>query len=581
MVKEYYGFVKKYLKVAQIKTSTLCLMFFTAFFNKGLQLLIPLFAAWIIDYATNGDIHMTFTSLIFLILTYAGERATFFWNLQIYGRNMHHMVTTLESKIVNKVISVDENFTKKVSKGNLFSTINNDLYDIGDSLDSVVNMITTLIQIIILFFIITFYSVPIALLFLVYALAFTMFRNWADRKSAHYLTYEKKQGDKYTSLFSQIISGMQEIKTFNMFDDLMLKLKKTQKRYSYYFEKKRHYMTIRGNDSRLITYGFRIAIYIYTLYLMANGAGIELLVVVIGYHQSLESSIDYLINSSSYFRESMVSVDRVNNILDYREPQKIDYGDYKNDLIKGEVEFKNVSFAHRDRKILDNVSFKIKPRSLTMIVGQSGMGKSSILNLVLRLYKIDEGEILIDGINIYDYTKEVHSTNVSVVTQKPFVFNMSIRKNLDFVDTNILNQIEACRRVGIHDFISSLPQGYNTILRENGSNISGGQKQLIALARTLLSRSEILLFDEITSSLDPETGKHIMKLTKDLKKDHTIIMVTHKPEMMKHADRIIVLHNGKIVGDGKHNDLIMNNEYYRYLQARKSVSKFGVFDNEI
>ena len=314
---------------------------------------------------------------------------------------------------------------------------------------------------------------------------------------------------------------------------------------------------------------------------MANGAGIDLLVIIIGYHQSLESYINDLIKSSSYFRESMVSVDRVNNILDYKEPQKIDYGDYKNDLIKGEVEFKNVSFAHRDRKILDNVSFKIKPRSLTMIVGQSGMGKSSILNLILRLYKIDEGEILIDGVNIYDYTKDVHSTNVSVVTQKPFVFNMSIRKNLDFVDTNILNQIEACRRVGIHDFISSLPQGYNTILRENGSNISGGQKQLIALARTLLSRSEILLFDEITSSLDPETGKHIMELTKNLKKDHTIIMVTHKPEMMKHADRIIVLHNGKIVGDGKHNDLIMNNEYYCYLQARKSVSKFGVFDNEI
>ena len=154
---------------------------------------------------------------------------------------------------------------------------------------------------------------------------------------------------------------------------------------------------------------------------------------------------------------------------------------------------------------------------------------------------------------------------MSIATQKPFIFNMSIKDNLSLVDSNIDNQINACKRVGIHDFIMTLPKGYNTILKEDATDISGGQKQLIALARTLLSKSEILLFDEITSSLDPNTTKHIIKVLKDLKKDHTIVMITHKPQLMKSADDIIVIDKGKVVAQGKHKELI-NNKYYLNLQ---------------
>ena len=167
---------------------------------------------------------------------------------------------------------------------------------------------------------------------------------------------------------------------------------------------------------------------------------------------------------------------------------------------------------------------------------------------------------------IYDFTKDVYSSNVTVVNQKPFIFNMSIRKNLNFVDTNINNQIEACKKVGMHDFIMGLPDGYNTILRENANNISGGQKQLISIARTLLSKSEILLFDEVTAQLDPATTKHIINIMKDLKVDHTILMITHKPQLMKLADEIIVIDKGKVVGMGEHKVLIEKNKYYQLLQ---------------
>ena len=153
-------------------------------------------------------------------------------------------------------------------------------------------------------------------------------------------------------------------------------------------------------------------------------------------------------------------------------------------------------------------------------------------------------------------------------------------KNLDFVDSNIDHQIEACKRVGIHDFIMTLPKKYYTVLRENANNISGGQKQLISIARTLLSTSELLLLDDISTSLDPDTAKMIPNLLKNLKKDHTIIMVTKKTDLMKIADRVIVLKQGKIVGDGKHQDLMKTNREYQLLNARKSPSRVGVFDND-
>ena len=203
-----------------------------------------------------------------------------------------------------------------------------------------------------------------------------------------------------------------------------------------------------------------------------------------------------------------------------------------------------------------------------------------LFNLILRLFEPTKGKITLDNINIFDFNKEVYSNNVSVVNQKPFIFNMSIRKNLDFVDTNISNQIDACKKAGIHEFIETLPQGYNTILRENGSNISGGQKQMISIARTILSEAEVLLLDDITTSLDPDTAKLVPRLINNLKKDHTIIMITKKPELMKEADRIIVLDKGRINDVGTHKQLIARNEIYQMLQSRKSPSRIGVFNND-
>lgn len=149
---------------------------------------------------------------------------------------------------------------------------------------------------------------------------------------------------------------------------------------------------------------------------------------------------------------------------------------------------------------------------------------------------------------------------------------MSIKDNLSLIDSNITNQIAACKRVGIHDYIMSLPKQYNTILNDNASNFSGGQKQLLAIARTLLSTAEVLVFDEVTSSLDPGLVNKIKDIFIDLKQDHTIIIITHKKDLMPIADHLIVLNKGKKVGDGTHKELLKNNVYYQQLLKKEDKS---------
>jgi len=581
MIREYYRFIRDYLKLSQTKISYFLIMFFSAVGYKGCSLLNTLFASWIIKYATNHDFTFTYISIGLITLSFTLYRVFYYINYKIYGKNMDYCYRSMQSRLFNKLLTIDDKFTNHISKGKLLNSINADVLDIGDMCDQISELFTSILQVVMVYILITNYNINITLIVIIYSLTYIVIRNYIDKKSAVYLKKQKHEADRYSSLFSQVLSGLQEIKTFDMMSKLKNKLNEIKNKYSKSYITKRKYITIRDNDVRFLTHSVKILLYIVLLYMMIHEEiKIDGLVLLIGYFDIVVSHLDNIISSTTSIREVNVSVERVNSILNYKVNDEITYGNIYNDDIDGIVEFDNVKFGYNSKEIIKGISFKVQSNSITAIVGQSGTGKTSIINLLLRLYKPTSGKILIDGVDIYDYSKEVYKTNVSVVNQKPFIFNMSIRKNLDFVDSNIENQIEACKKVGIHDFISSLPNGYNTKLRENATNISGGQKQLISLARTLLSKSEILLFDEITSSLDPDTASDIDKILKELKKEHTIIMITHKPELMKKADRIIVLHEGKIVGDGTHKNLLETNEHYRWLQAKKSASKLGVFNND-
>lgn len=580
MIKEYYNFIKDYLKLAELKTKYIVINILSAFFYKGFSILMPLIASFIIKYLTDGNTQMSYFYLITFFIIYVLYNIALYVNYKIYGFNMNYCYDKLTNKVLNKLVSVDNNFTRFISKGRLMNSINTDIINIGDMNDRISEVLMGIIQIIVVLIIVAFYNIYLALILILFSIIYITFRNNSDRKINYYHNKVVVQDDKYSTLLTQIVSGLQEIKTFNMLPKLKSKLNVIQGKFTNHYSNKRHYYTLRDNDVKVITYIFRFLLYLVLLLLMFKGRlDISGLVLIISYHEYLVEYINDLIDSTSTIREVNTAVNRINDILNY-DSKEIKFGTIDTNDIYGMIELKNVSLQFKDKEVLHNINLKIDHNEVVAIVGEAGSGKTMIFNLLLRLFEPTKGKITLDNINIYDFSKEIYSNNVSVVNQKPFIFNMSIRKNLDFVDDNIEHQIEACKKAGIHEFIETLPNGYNTILRENGSNISGGQKQMISIARTILSDAEVLLLDDITTSLDPDTAKLVPKLINNLKKDHTIIMITKKPELMKEADRIVVLDNGKINDVGTHKQLIGRNEIYQMLQSRKSPSRIGVFDND-
>lgn len=490
------------------------------------------------------------------------------WNYTIYANGFKKYYKNLQSKMINTVGNYDQEFTKRISYGKIISTTNRDVIDLAAFSDKVVELFTYAVKLIILYIIFLYINIPIGITVIAITFISILFLDYANKKRRNYLRGQRKYMDKIMDIFSQVILGLKEIKAFNLLPKLNHNFDVVKKKFDYEYSMKRKYCSVCDNGLPAITNLYKVVLYMFFIYLISiESITVASMVLMITYYENIITCVKNLMKYSSDIQQILVSIERISVILNYRSRNMIDFGLNANGYIYGNIEFHNVSFGY-DKKlnILKDVSFRANPNEITAIVGHNGSGKSTIFNLLLRLYQADKGIITIDSENILNYSKEVYSSNVSITNQKPFLFNMSIRANLAMVDSNHRNQVEACKRVGIHDFIMNLSKGYNTVLKDDANSISGGQKQLISLARTLLSKSEILLLDEITSALDPKMVEHVMKLIVDLKRDHTILMITHKPEMMALADHIIVLNQGKKVGDNTHDVLIKNNKYYQKLQ---------------
>lgn len=567
MIKQYYLIVKKYFSLGANSKKCLFHLFFSAFLRSSSFLLIPFTAAKIVEYATINDYKIAGIYAIVFLGSSLFYVLCHHYNYVAYEKNSIFTHNKLQQLIMDKVTTYDENFSKTISTPYIVNTAFNDVGKIMQIPDEAFDAITELITIIIALFILARVNIYIGLITLLlniismYALGKNM------EKKNYYLAGQRKYQDSISGLMGQVLDGNKEIKSFNMKEDIHGYLENYKKQWrKNYFKKRRYNDNIFVLVPTILGFG-KILIYLVLIYLILQGKyEVATLVLVIGYYENVESKFHKFYDCLDSISANSTRVDRAYNVSNYKTKNMLEFGNNQTDDILGEVEFKNVSFTYEKQEVMKDVSFKIPSKSFTAIVGKSGSGKSTIFRLLLRLYKANKGEILLDNENIYKYSKEIYSSNVSIVTQKPFIFDMSIRENLSLVDPNKEHQIEACKRAGVHDFIMSLPDGYNTKLVSDAENISTGQKQLIALARTLLSKSEVLLFDEVTSALDMNTSKQIINILKDLKKDHTILMITHKPQLMKMADEIIVIDHGRLVGKGTHKELIENNKYYQILQ---------------
>ena len=260
----------------------------------------------------------------------------------------------------------------------------------------------------------------------------------------------------------------------------------------------------------------------------------------------------------------MINAERVFQMLD-RDESQIQSGDLKTEEMKGEVTFANVDFAYVDEQwVLRDFGLKVKQGEMIALVGHTGSGKSTIVQLINRLYEPQSGSIAIDGRDVKAWTLDALRNKIAVVPQEVFLFSDSIYNNLTLFDTTISKErvMEACEKVGIHDFIMQLPGDYQFDVRERGAVLSVGQRQLLAFVRAYLRDPAILILDEATSSIDSESEKLIQKATRVITEGRTSFVVAHRLSTIQEADRILVLDKGKVIEEGNHNDLMALNGHY-------------------
>ena len=231
-----------------------------------------------------------------------------------------------------------------------------------------------------------------------------------------------------------------------------------------------------------------------------------------------------------------------------------------------DIEFRNVSFGYGEREVLKDINLKIKSKSSLAIVGASGSGKTTLCNLMARFWDVKEGEVLIGGKNVKEFTSESLLKNISMVFQKVYLFNDTIENNIKFGNPEATHDevVEACKKACCHDFITNLSDGYNTIVGEGGSTLSGGEKQRISIARAILKDAPIVILDEATSSLDAENENMLVEAVKELTKNKTLISIAHRLSTVQEADRIIVLDKGRVVQQGNHQGLISEEGIYKH-----------------
>ena len=285
------------------------------------------------------------------------------------------------------------------------------------------------------------------------------------------------------------------------------------------------------------------------------------------------SSLETAGNYSSLLHVVSVCVDKANDILALNT---MDIEGREIEPKSHDIQLDHVSFSYDKRKIIDDVSMSIPEKTTTAIVGPSGGGKSTLCNLIARFWDVDEGEVSLGGINVKDYSMNSLMNNFAFVFQRVYLFADTIENNIKFGNQEATHEqvVMAAKKACCHEFISQLPDGYNTVIGEGGATLSGGEKQRISIARAIMKDAPIIILDEATANVDPENEKELIEAIDALTKEKTIIMIAHRLKTVRNADQIVVIDKGRIVQQGTHNQLMKQEGIYkRFVDSReKAVS---------
>lgn len=469
-------------------------------------------------------------------------------------------------------------YFNKNSLGSITSVTTNTMENLGDVATRVVMMSTQgILNTAVIIVMLLCFDYRIGLIAAVGVVLFLVV-NSLLQKAGNSLSAEKVDSDqKLVSEIMEYVQGISEVKSYNLFGKQTKKLNKaidnnvkinTEMEFAFI-----PYMTIQNIITKLIGAAMMlVSVLLYLCGSMSLMICIGMTICAFILYSSLEQAGSY----SALLRTIDVCIDKAQKILDL-DTMDIEGKDITPDNY--DIDVSNIEFSYGKRKIIDGVSLHIPQKTTTAVVGPSGGGKTTLCNLISRFWDVDSGSIRLGSVDVREYSMDSLMKNFSFVFQNVYLFADTVANNIAFGRDNATREevMEAAQKACCHEFIMSLPNGYDTVIGEGGASISGGEKQRISIARAIMKNAPIIILDEATANVDPENEKELVEAIDALTKEKTIIMIAHRLKTVRNADQIAVVENGKIAQLGTHTQLMQEGGIYRsFVNARQQAAGWKI-----
>ena len=539
---------------------------------------IPLLAQYYIDNFITKNIAK---AGLYILLIYFGLfilRVVFtFLGEYYFAKVAHSIVRDLRNDSFANLQKLGMSYFDKTPVGSVVSRLTNDTQAVADMFGTIFSSFLNTI----LMFVVTL-SAMIALSWqlTIYMILFIPVMVGSvylyQKLSSRLVEISRAKISEMNTKLSESIEGMKIIQAFNQEQRLIDEFGEVNNEHLRYYTKslKVDSLLLRPAMALFKVLAYGVIVMYFGLSFESAGFTAGIIYAFIQYTNQLFNPLIELMQNFSILQTSIISAGRVFTLIDNEEyePEQKE-SDYK--ILRGDIEFKNVSFSYDGKRdVLKNISFSVKNGESIAFVGATGSGKSSIMNLFLRFYDYDRGEILIDGVNIKDYSSKELRNSVGLVLQDPFLYHGTVESNIKMYNESLTREdvIEAAKFVDAHNFIDKLEDKYDSLVTERGSTFSSGERQLLTFARTIASKPKILILDEATANIDSETEELIQHSLEKMRKGRTTIAIAHRLSTIQDSSCIYVLDKGEIIESGTHDELIaLKGNYYKMYQLQAGM----------
>ncbi len=548
-----------------------------------LRVVAPLLIGRAIVALTQNAFHQLILAALAIFGVNALTNFVLFVCNRAYNIVYNKTLSALETDLVDNALHITTRCMEEKGSGLFVQRLTTDTSQLATGFNTMADLISETFQYIGILAAILIISPPIFLAaFFLMAVQTAMELVRTRRLNADDRIY-RNANERYTGFVGEMVRGARDVKLFHGEDT---------------FKKELSFRITDANDKRMTMQGrswaFKLTrqwvgdtgFMLYTVligYLLFKGYFEPAIAVVLfNYYTNLSVPFALLIgNLLEFIKNFNLSNERVHALVEGPEFPKETFGTVHKERLTGEIRFEHVSFTYRGRdargktvKVINDMNFLIRPGETVAMVGRSGCGKTTTFSLISKLYIADRGTVYLDDVDIKELDSESIRANMAVVSQYPYIFNLSVKDNLRLAKPDMTEEemVSVCRLACLDEDIAELPEGYNSIVGEGGTNLSGGQLQRLAIARAFLIDAPILLFDEATSSLDNVTQAKISQAIENVRKDRTVLIIAHRLSTILSADRIMYLQDGRILDQGTHGELYSRCEPYRSLYEKETVS---------